>query len=385
MAQIYHDILVNPWLWFFSISVIILIGAYITNLIIRGILYLFERRLEKRSFVIAIIYNSIKAPTKLSVWILAAWLIAQQYIKVDDIKFTKITDPSVLIMKLGFAVAFMWALFRFANQLRDYYIDKNRRTDGGYNDFSLINALHKMGQVAVTVVMFFIFMSILKIPLGSLAVVSSAAIAFFAFSQQALIQNLFGGLVLYLDRPFSEGDWITAMDGSFEGTVDKVSFRITRFIGFDSRPFYIPNSFFLSKGIINNNRMGNRRILQYITVRYQDFDKLEAILASIRTYLQQHPRINKERTTLVNVVNGGTNIGPRSEGLYGQNGVNFMIYTFTDQTNWVEFQNIQDDVMINIGKIIKSHGAMLATPVQNIQFSENEVQHLVQASQTLRS
>lgn len=385
MSQIYNDIIKNPWLWFTTISLMIVIGAYICTLLIRFALYIVERRLDKRSFVVAIVYNSIKAPIKLSVWILAAWLIVQQYIKIEDIKFLHVKDPSITVMKLGFAIAFMWTLFRFANQLRDYFIKINTRTDGGYNDYSLVNAMHKVGQIIILVVMFFIFMSILKIPLGSLAVISGAALAFFAFSQQALIQNLFGGLVLYLDRPFSEGDWINSMDNSFAGTVEKISFRITRCIGFDQRPFYVPNSVFLTTVIVNNNRMNNRRILQYVSIRHQDFDKLEGIMAATREYLAQHPRIAKDRTTLVNVVNGGTNIGPRTEGVFGQYAINFMVYTFTDQTNWVEFQNLQDDIMIGVGKIVRAHGAELAVPVEKIQFGENEIQHFIQAKDAIQS
>ena len=175
---------------------------------------------------------------------------------------------------------------KFILVLKEHFQTKNTRTDGGYNDFSSINTLYHSIQVLVIVVAFFIIIGILDISLASLAFLSTAVLGFIAFSQPELIKNIFGVVVLYFDQPFSEGDWITAMDGSFEGTVDKISFRITKFTGFDSRPFYIPNSFFLSKGIINNSRMTNRRILQYIGLRYADFSKVEEIIGSMREYLK---------------------------------------------------------------------------------------------------
>ena len=205
---------------------------------------------------------------------------------------------------------------------------------------------------------------------------STAVLGFIAFSQPELIKNIFGVVVLYFDQPFSEGDWITAMDGSFEGTVDKISFRITKFTGFDSRPFYIPNSFFLSKGIINNSRMTNRRILQYIGLRYADFSKVEEIIGSMREYLKGHPRISDKKITLVNVVNGKTNMGSSVEGVFGSYSINIMIYTFTNQTAWVEFQNIQDEVMLGLGKIIENHGAEIAFPTQTIDLPINEFNQL---------
>ena len=118
--------------------------------------------------------------------------------------------------------------------------------------------------------------------------------------------------------------------------------------------------------------MSNRRILQYIGLRYEDFSKAETIILAMREYLKQHPRISKDKTTLVNVVNGKTNMGSSIEGMYGSYSINIMIYTFTNQTAWVEFQNIQDDVMFGLGKIVEEHGAQIAFPTQTIDFPAYE-------------
>ncbi len=53
------------------------------------------------------------------------------------------------------------------------------------------------------------------------------------------LANFFGGLMLMLDRPFTEGDWIRSPDRSIEGHVEKVGWRLTKIRTFDRRPIVI--------------------------------------------------------------------------------------------------------------------------------------------------
>jgi MscS family membrane protein len=44
-----------------------------------------------------------------------------------------------------------------------------------------------------------------------------------------------------------------------------------------------------------------------------------------------------------------------------------MIYTFTRTTSWVEFHEIQQEVMLKIANIISAHGAELALPMRALR------------------
>ncbi|MFK0572717.1 mechanosensitive ion channel family protein [Endozoicomonas sp.] len=50
------------------------------------------------------------------------------------------------------------------------------------------------------------------------------------------LANFFGGLMLMLDSPFAEGDWIRSPDRAIEGHVEKVGWRMTKIRTFDRRP-----------------------------------------------------------------------------------------------------------------------------------------------------
>ena len=90
------------------------------------------------------------------------------------------------------------------------------------------------------------------------------------FAARDLLANFLGGLSIYLDRPFTVGDWIRSPDREIEGTVEEIGWRMTRIRTFDQRPLYVPNSIFASVALENPSRMNNRRIYETLGIRYED-------------------------------------------------------------------------------------------------------------------
>ena len=352
----------------------VIIAILLINVVIRLALFFAEKKLCHKNAILKAFYHAINRPVRYITWIIGLWVVATQLINWQDESFTTILGISYLIVKVLVILCIIWALFSFAKEVKVYFIEKNTRTDGGYNDFSMIETAYKAFQAVILVITFFMILSALNIPIVALAGMATVITGFVAISQQDFIKNLFGGVVLYLDRPFSVGDWIYTKSGNIEGTVEKISFRLTLVRGFDKRPIYVPNSTFLTVAVVNASRMSNRRILQYVGVRYQDFEKLPGILENIKTMLKEHKAIDQSCTTLVCVVNGSTNMGSSVEGMFGSYSINFMIYTFTKTTNWVRFQSIQDDVMIKIGQIIEKHQAEIAFPTTTLDIPNDAVQ-----------
>src|SRR3546814_17743455 len=69
------------------------------------------------------------------------------------------------------------------------------------------------------------------------------------------------------------------------GEVQEIGWRATRIMGFDRKPFYVPNSMFNTGVVINHSRMTNRRIMEHMLLRYGDIDKVEAIVADVNRML----------------------------------------------------------------------------------------------------
>ncbi|QIB67774.1 mechanosensitive ion channel family protein [Kineobactrum salinum] len=174
------------------------------------------------------------------------------------------------------------------------------------------------------------------------------------FAAKDLLANFFGGLSIYLDRPFSPGDWIRSPDQEIEGTVEDIGWRLTRIRTFDQRPLYVPNAVFTQIAVENPSRMFNRRIYETIGLRYQDADRMAAVVSGVRDMLEQHPEIDQNRTLMVNFVS------------FGASSLDFFIYAFTKTTVWVEYHRIKQDILLGILGIIDAQGADVALPTRTL-------------------
>ena len=169
--------------------------------------------------------------------------------------------------------------------------------------------------------------------------------------------------MIYLDRPFSVGDWIRSPDRQIEGTVESIGWRLTVIRTFDKRPLYVPNSVFANIAVENPSRMTNRRIYETIGIRYADVDKMEAITSDVESMLRQHPDIDTSQTLIVNFVD------------FAPSSLDFFVYTFTKTTVWVEFHKIKQDVLLKIENIISSHGAEIAFPTSTVHIPNGIEMH----------
>lgn len=83
-----------------------------------------------------------------------------------------------------------------------------------------------------------------------IAVTASAGIAI-GFASQDILKNIFGGIMIILDRPFQVGDKIQA--GSYYGEVVQIGLRSVRIVTPDDSLVSIPNSELVNQAVSNAN------------------------------------------------------------------------------------------------------------------------------------
>ena len=180
------------------------------------------------------------------------------------------------------------------------------------------------------------------------------------FAAKDVLANFFGTLMLLVDKPFVVGDWIRSPDREIEGTVEDVGWRTTRIRTFDRRPLYVPNANFASLTVENPQRMENRRIYETFRIRYEDMPRVKRLMDEVREMLRNHPAIDVTRTLMVNL------------DTYTEFSVNFFVYTFTKTTEWTEFHEIKEEILLLISDIVHKHGADFAFPTQTL-YLENDL------------
>jgi len=227
-------------------------------------------------------------------------------------------------------------------------------------DVTTAHALGKLLRVSVFITAGLSVLQTLGISIsGVLAFGGIGGIAV-GFAARDLLANFFGGLMIYMDRPFAVGDWVRSPDRNIEGTVEQIGWRLTQIRTFDQRPLYVPNSVFANIALENPSRMNNRRIKETIGVRYDDAGKLQVIIDDVRKMLSEHPDIDTDRTLIVNF------------DRFADSSLEFFIYAFTKTVNWVEFHQVKERVLLEVVRIVEGHGAEFAFPTRTLHVSHED-------------
>ncbi len=262
-----------------------------------------------------------------------------------------------IIRQLTFIVLTMVFLVRFITLAEARIVDDLKsQTEGGQGrlDPTTLHALAKLTRLSVVISAVLVALPTLGIEITALLAFGGVGGIAVGFAAQDLLSNFFGGLMIYLDRPFAIGDWIRSPDREIEGTVESIGWRLTVVRTFDKRPLYVPNSLFAKLALENPSRMTNRRIYETIGIRYKDAAKMDQIVQDVHAMLRAHEEIDQDLTLIVNFTG------------YGKSSLDFFVYTFTKTTDWVKFHEIKQDVMLRIIGIVHEQQADFAFPTTTV-------------------
>lgn len=246
-----------------------------------------------------------------------------------------------------------WFLSRFITKGAENYIN-SRHARGDYYDRTAVDAIAKILRISVIITVVLMGMQTLGFSISGLLAFGGVGGIAVGFAAKDMLSNFFGGMMIYLDRPFSVGDWVRSPDRDIEGTVEEIGWRLTRIRTFDRRPLYVPNYVFNTISLENPSRMLNRRIKEVVGVRYDDAGKVAQIVADIRDMVGNHEDIDTSQTVIVNF------------DAFAASSLNILVYMFTKTRDWIEYHRVKEDVLLKIIGIIESHGAECAFPTTTI-------------------
>lgn len=299
-----------------------------------------------------VVVTALERPVRVVLWLLVAYLVLEVYPVADGIQ-----TQLIQLYDTALVVLLAWFLHRLISE-SEHELLAERRGARASADKATVVAVSKLLRVILWLIAGLMILQSVGVSISGLLAFGGIGGIAVGFAAKDLLANFFGGLSIYLDRPFTTGDWIRSPDKNIEGTVEDIGWRLTRIRTFDQRPLYVPNALFLQISVENPSRMLNRRIYETIGLRYEDADKMAPVIEQVREMLRTHVEIDPARTLIVNFVS------------FGPSSLDFFVYTFTKTTDWVTYHAIKQDVLLKILEIIHANGADVAFPTQTLHLEQ---------------
>ena len=293
--------------------------------------------------------GAISAPLKLLIWY--GWL----YFSLKELT-SEIQSLNDIVGYIAIAPVFIltWGILRLISSVEIFLLEGEGSVDK--DSIRLFTRLVKI---------LFVFAIILGVAqfygyaVSSILTLGGVGGIVVGFAAKDMLANVFGGLMIQMDKPFSTGDWIRTTDKSIEGVVEKIGWRMTRIRTFNKNPVYVPNSIFATIPIETPSRMTNRQIHEVIGIRYDDIAQMESILEKVEELLAKSEHIDNDQPCRVNF------------DLFNASSLDFVIWAFSSLTDAGEFKKFKGKLLLDIAQIIADHGAEIAYPTQTLHIQKS--------------
>jgi MscS family membrane protein len=336
-------------------ATLIIIFTFAFDLMQRKIIRIFKEKAKQTKTIWDDVFlGALSKPISVILWILSISYVAELVqAATNNMLFYEIFGPA---KEVGILVCLVLFAMRLISKAESNILIESEGADK-----TTVHALAKLGYIVVGTAGLLTLLQALGLSISGLMAFGGMGGIAVGFAAKDLLANFFGGLFIYTDRPFSVGDWIRSPDRNIEGTVEKIGWRVTQIRTFDKRPLYIPNGIFSQIALENPSRMTNRRIKETIGIRYGDAGKMREIIELVRKMLLAHPEIDQDKTLIVNF------------NTFASSSLDFFIYTFTKTTNWVDYHQIKQDVLLKVLDIIEGQGAEIAFPTSTVHLEDSSM------------
>mgnify|MGYP003620198506 FL=1 len=336
--------------WSVQLGVIVLATICCNLLLLRLLSFLAQLAQKTSSLWQGAVMQAARVPMSFMVWL---WSISAATLLLRK------ASPAQVFVHLGVARAVLLTLIvaLFAIRLIGNMEIRLLRPHNGKQavDATTVRAMGKLLRLVVFVLGTLMCLQTFGVSISGVLAFGGVGAMAIGFAAKDMLANFFGGLMVYLDRPFSVGDHIRfTSTKDIDGVVEDIGWRMTRIRNSEKRPLYIPNSLFASAVVENFSRMSHRHLNQTVGLRYDDAAKITAICDDVRHMLQTHPDIDNSQRLVVHF------------NAYNTSSLDLMVYCFTKATQFDRFHAVKQDVMLKIMDIVASHGTEFAFPTQTV-------------------
>ena len=338
----------NTWLNFIEFTAI-LIATYAVWKIVNWLFSDYFRSLVKktRTDLDDLILDAVRGPAKWAV-ALVGFLFALKSLTFGS-KLGHYVNLTVFALTILLGA---FALSKVVTILMARFVESLKRRNEGVVDDSAMIAIRKIINATIWVLAGLLVLSNYGINVSSLIAGLGIGGLAVALAAKETLSNMFGGVIIFVDRPFKIGD-VIEFEGEF-GVVEEIGLRSARIRTLSGFLLTIPNSKFIEAGIKNLSNGQSRRVEMTIGVVYDtSAEELEKAKEIIREALKETPGVLQDREPVIYFDD------------FADSSLNIKVYYWT-VFDWNAHVEVKDRVNMIIKRRFDEEGIGFAFPTMTL-------------------
>jgi MscS family membrane protein len=254
------------------------------------------------------------------------------------------------------AVGFYWMLTRITRSLAER-LGASLSSRGLYAERSIVSLMRRFVEVTI-------FVFVLLVVLRGLGFDVSTALAGLGIGTLALglgaqktFENMFGGVSVLFDKVIQVGDVVKV--NAQTGVVEDIGLRSTRLRTPERTVLSVPNGT-MATAVLENLRFRDKFLCQQvIRLRYElSPDHVRYVLERIRQLMRENPKV-EESSARVRFVR------------FSENSLDVEIFCYFLETDYNEFLQTQEALLLSVMDELEKAGAVLALPSQTTYVTQD--------------
>ncbi|XP_018441074.1 mechanosensitive ion channel protein 3, chloroplastic [Raphanus sativus] len=290
---------------------------------------------------------------------------------LDPIVLSSSASQAVKTRLLSFArsistvLAFACCLSSLLQQVQKFIMETNNPADTRNMGFSFAG---KAVYTAAWVAAASLFMELLGFSTQKWLTAGGLGTVLLTLAGREILTNFLSSIMIHATRPFVLNEWIQTKIGGYEvsGTVEHVGWWSPTIIrGDDREAVHIPNHQFSVNIVRNLTQRTHWRIKTHLAISHLDVSKINSIVADMRKVLSKNPQIEQQKIHRRVFLE---DVDPENQAL------RILISCFVKTSRFEEYLCVKEAVLLDLLRVIRHHGARLATPIRTVQRMRNEAE-----------
>ncbi len=268
-----------------------------------------------------------------------------------SMKYLTLPPKGDRILNIIYGVCITWfvvqIIIRLVRHAIDEYAEKQDDPETKKKQMGSLMAIVKM--LVWLIALIFLLSNLGFDVTGIVAGLGIGGIAI-ALAAQTILGDLFSYFVIFFDKPFEPGDYITVDDK--RGTVEKVGLKTTRVRSLTGEQLIFSNTNLTNSRVHNYKRLERRRINFSLAVTYDTrCEMLEKIPAIIKTIISSQKNVTFDRAHLAQ---------------FADSSLNYDVVYFVESNDFLYHMDVQQEIYLKIIKSFRKEGIEFAFPTQTV-------------------